>query len=217
MPTPAPTAFHRCAATLLTAAGLTVLDADSTGTGVRIRPATRSPRHILIVPVVNGNEDCPPPLPQHDPRRSMWTRLMQTSRDALTAADWTRHGETPTGGEFIPPPHAQPVTFYPVIVSNHPRPLAPGIDPTAVRIARAGHLRHGDRVVGTFPTATLRSLEAAARDSQATVVGRGEFASRPFTARTPTTDDLGFVTLTPGLYSVPAGLPLLYVPAGPAA
>lgn len=105
------------------------------------------------------------------------------------------------------------VTFHPVIVSNQPHPLAPGINPTAVRIARAEHLRHGDRVVGHFPTITLASLKATARDSQATLVKHGVFAPRPFTVRTPTTCDLDFVTLAPGLYSLPAGLSLLYVPA----
>ncbi|MFD6334878.1 hypothetical protein ACFWGI_40210 [Streptomyces niveus] len=112
---------------------------------------------------------------------------------------------------------AHAVTFYPFIVSNQPRPLASGIDPTAVRIARAEHLRHGDRIVGTFPTETLASLEAGERDSRATVVKHGIFATRPFSVRTPTTDDLDFVTLAPGLYSVPAGLSLLYVPAHPPA
>ena len=109
------------------------------------------------------------------------------------------------------------VAFYPVIVSNQPRPLAPGVDPTAVRIARAEDLRHGDRVVGDFPTPTLASLEAAARDSQATVVRQSRFASHPFTVRNPTTCDLDFVPLAPGLYSIPPERRLLYGPAPPAA
>ncbi|MEU6103314.1 hypothetical protein [Streptomyces flaveolus] len=108
---------------------------------------------------------------------------------------------------------AHTVTFHPVIVSDQPQPIAPGLDPTAVRIDHAERLRHGDRVVGHFPTATLPSLTAAAADSRTTVIKHGVFASQPFTVRNPTTDDLDFVTLAPGLYSIPAGLSLLYIPA----
>ncbi|MEU6071903.1 hypothetical protein ABZ864_47670 [Streptomyces sp. NPDC047082] len=106
MPTPALPDAHRRAAAVLSAAGLTVLDTedgDTGETGLRVRTSEHSPDHTLVVPVVNGREQFPPPLPQHNERRSTWVGLMQAARNALTAAGWTRLFETPTGGEFTPP------------------------------------------------------------------------------------------------------------------
>lgn len=106
MPTPALSDVHHSAATVLTAAGLTVLDhgTDTAGaTGLRVRPALHSPAHVFVVPVVNGLEDYPLPFPQHNDRRSAWVGLMQAARKALRAAGWERLEETPGGGEFIAP------------------------------------------------------------------------------------------------------------------
>ncbi|MFH0245924.1 hypothetical protein ACGRHY_26715 [Streptomyces sp. HK10] len=107
MLTPALPDVHRRAAAVLAAANLTVLDtATDTGTdatGLRVRPAPRSPEHTLVVPVVNGLEELPPPLPQHNDRRAAWVRLMQAARNTLTATGWERLWETSTGGEFLPP------------------------------------------------------------------------------------------------------------------
>lgn len=105
MSTPALPDFHRRAATVLTAAGLTVLDSDSdtNATGLRVRHAQHSPDHTFVAPVVDGLEECPPLLPQHNDRRSTWVRLMQAARNALTTAGWERLWETSTGGGFIPP------------------------------------------------------------------------------------------------------------------
>ncbi|MEU6594126.1 hypothetical protein ABZ923_33790 [Streptomyces sp. NPDC046881] len=107
MLTPALPDVHRRAAAVLAAAGLSVLDTETdTGTdatGLRVRPAQDSPEHTLVAPVVNGLEELPPPLPQHNDRRAAWVRLMQAARNTLTAAGWERLWVTPTGGEFLPP------------------------------------------------------------------------------------------------------------------
>lgn len=104
-PSPAQTDVLGRAASVLAAAGLTILDADSDGTGLRIRPAeplSDHPHVTLVAPVVNGREGYPP-YPQHTDRRSTWAQLMKAARNALTAAGWERIWEEDTGGEFSPP------------------------------------------------------------------------------------------------------------------
>ena len=125
MSMPALSGSHRRAATVLVAAGLTVLDTDATGTGLRIRSGEESPDNTLVVPVVDGVEDFPPPFPLYNDRRSKWVGLMQAARNALTAAGWERLFETPTGGEFSPPASTTTTAARP---SNPPRPSgeAPG-------------------------------------------------------------------------------------------
>ncbi|MFD4577425.1 hypothetical protein ACFWNK_34020 [Streptomyces sp. NPDC058417] len=103
-PTVGPPGGHRRAAAVLAAAGLTVLDNTDTGTtGLRVRSGEDCPEHTLVVPVVNGLEERPPPLPQNHEQLAAWVRLMQTARNTLTAAGWGRLWETSTGGDFLPP------------------------------------------------------------------------------------------------------------------
>ncbi|RNG08213.1 hypothetical protein [Streptomyces botrytidirepellens] len=103
MPTPALPDAHARAAAVLTAAGLTVLDTNTNGTGVRVQAAPYDPDHSFVVPVINGRENYPPLLPEYNNRRSAWVRLMQAARNALTGAGWERLYETDSGGEFRPP------------------------------------------------------------------------------------------------------------------
>ncbi|WP_329317204.1 hypothetical protein OG723_44410 (plasmid) [Streptomyces sp. NBC_01278] len=96
------TDFHISDATaVLTAAGLTVLDPGSKGTGVVLHPVENFTDAVEVRPVVNGLENCPMGAGDFNERRAEWVCIMAAARTALTETGWERWGETPRYGRFL--------------------------------------------------------------------------------------------------------------------
>ncbi|MFF9192590.1 hypothetical protein [Streptomyces rochei] len=105
------------------------------------------------------------------------------------------------------------VEFFPVIVSDDPRPVVDGVDPAAVRIAFAAHLVDGDLVVGAAETPTLASVEAGIDDPASTQVFDGEFHRRTYRVNGHDIDALGWVSLAKDCYVWRSNGLVLHVPA----
>lgn len=105
------------------------------------------------------------------------------------------------------------VEFFPVILSDDPRPVADGIDPAAVRIAYASHLVNGDLVVGSAETPTLASVEAGIEDPTSTQVLDGEFYRRAYRTTGHDVDADGWVSLKRDCYVWRSNELVLHVPA----
>lgn len=105
------------------------------------------------------------------------------------------------------------VEFFPVILSDDPRPVADGIDPASVRIAYASHLANGDLVVGSAETPTLASVEAGIEDPAATQVLDGEFYRRAYRANGHDVNARGWVALAQDCYVWRSSELVLHVPA----
>jgi hypothetical protein len=105
------------------------------------------------------------------------------------------------------------VEFFPVILSNDPRPVADGIDPAAVRIAHAAHLTDGDMVVGDAQLLTYSGLQAVCIDSTATGVLMGEFFYRAYPVDGHEIDPNGWVSLGQNCFVWRSDNLVLHVPA----
>ncbi|MER7497081.1 hypothetical protein ABT033_31350 [Streptomyces pharetrae] len=105
------------------------------------------------------------------------------------------------------------VEFFPVILSDDPRPVADGIDPAAVRIAYAAHLSDGDMVVGYAQLLTYSSLKSVCTDSTATGVLGGEFFYRAYPVVSHEIDPNGWVSLGQNCFVWRSNDLALYVPA----
>ncbi|WNZ14892.1 hypothetical protein [Streptomyces sp. 11x1] len=121
----APTTSHiRDAEAVLSAAGLTVIDDAMTSlTGVIVYPAKYAMDAVRVVPVVHGQERRPDDRPGFYEQRVEWGRLMAAARDALVAAGWERHGQGPTGGEFVA--HTPAVRMARTVLAAAGIPLLP--------------------------------------------------------------------------------------------
>lgn len=116
------TEFHITdAIAVLAETGLSYVDPGTVGTGYRVRSAKFS--DVIVVPVVNGQEEAPPPVPWENDRRTEWGRIRTTAREALLAAGWEPRGETSTGVEFLA--HTPVVRMARAVLSAAGIPLLP--------------------------------------------------------------------------------------------
>ncbi|MFG3132934.1 hypothetical protein ACGFZU_35200 [Streptomyces tendae] len=105
------------------------------------------------------------------------------------------------------------VEFFPVIMSDDPRPVVDGIDPAAVRIAYAAHLTDGDLVVGAAETPTMASVDAGIEDPTSTQVLDGEFYRRTYRVNGHNIDPAGWVALANDCHVWRSAELVLHVPA----
>ncbi|MFE1289705.1 hypothetical protein [Streptomyces sp. NPDC058751] len=105
------------------------------------------------------------------------------------------------------------VEFFPVILSDDPRPIVESADPAAVRIAFAAHLSDGDLVVGAAETPTWASVEAGIENPTSTQVLDGEFYHRAYLVDGHDIDCDGWVSLAKNAYVWRSNELVLHVPA----